>query len=92
MTTEEFVVRAKIAVAECNNTDVRAVDADIIMIDDVHIVWFAYTLGNMKCLCKTALPDEMYYEVTYNKGKDEIYLDVYHKFCNTIVRTLGVLR
>ena len=27
----------------------------------------------------TTVPDELYCEVTYNKEKDEVYLDVYEK-------------
>ncbi len=42
---------------------------------DVFVVWNAYILGNMKALLSTTLPDGMYYEVTYNKAKNEIYLD-----------------
>lgn len=31
------------------------------------------------------LPDGMYYEVTYNKVKDEFYLDAYKKFENRCI-------
>lgn len=34
-------------------------------LDEVYIVWFAFTLGNCKALCSTSLPDGRYYEVTY---------------------------
>lgn len=47
---------------------------------DVYVVWYNYTLGNWKCLLSTTLPDGMYYEVTYNKATNDIYLDAYKKF------------
>ena len=49
---------------------------------DVYVVWKCYILGNAKWLLSTTLPDGMYYEVTYNKSKDEFYLDAYKKFEN----------
>lgn len=49
---------------------------------EVFVVWNAYILGNAKALLSTTLPDGMYYEVTYNKAKNEIYLDAYKKFEN----------
>lgn len=49
---------------------------------DVYIVWSCKTLQNNKALVSTNLPDGMYYEVTYNGDKQEIYLDAYKKFEN----------
>lgn len=43
---------------------------------DIYQVWHCYILGNEK------YPDGMYYEVTYNKAKDEWYFDAYHKVKN----------
>ena len=53
---------------------------------DVFTVWKCYILGNVKYLISTTLPDGMYYEVTYNKDKDEIYLDAYKKFENRLIK------
>lgn len=52
---------------------------------DVYVVWFAYVLGGWKALVSTTLPDQMYYEVTYNKEKKETYLDAYKKFDNICI-------
>ena len=52
---------------------------------DVFVVWQCYILGNAKWLLSTTLPDGMYYEVTYNKAKDEFYLDAYKKFKNICI-------
>lgn len=49
---------------------------------NVYVVWFCKTLQNWKALVSTSLPDGMYYEVTYNGDKKEIYLDAYKKFEN----------
>lgn len=49
---------------------------------NVFIVWNAYILGNIKAMLSTTLSDGMYYEITYNKAKDEIYFDAYKKFEN----------
>lgn len=51
-----------------------------IALDDVYLVWFCKTLQNWKALVSTVLPDDMYYEVTYNGDKKEVYLDAYKKF------------
>lgn len=51
----------------------------------VYVVWQCYILGNAKWLISTTLPDGMYYEVTYNKVKDEFYLDAYKKFENKCI-------
>ena len=53
---------------------------------DVFVVWQCYILGNAKWLLSTSLPDGMYYEVTFNKAKNEFYLDAYKKFENRCIQ------
>ena len=53
--------------------------------DEVYVVWFSKTLQNWKALISTTLPDGMYYEVTFNGDKEEIYLDAYKKFDNVCI-------
>lgn len=48
----------------------------------VFVVWQCYILGYAKWLLSTTLPDGMHYEVTYDKIKNEFYLDAYKKFEN----------
>lgn len=48
----------------------------------VIVVWQCCTLGHMKFLITTDLPDGRYYEVTYNGEKREMYLDVYVRVAN----------
>lgn len=51
-------------------------------VNDVYVVWFAYTLGNWKALCSTPVPDGRYYEVTYNAEKNLGWVDTYVKTHN----------
>ena len=50
--------------------------------DNVYIVWFSKTLQNFKALLSTTVSDGMYYEITYNGDKNELYLDAYKKWEN----------
>lgn len=52
---------------------------------DVFVVWNCKTLQNNKALLSTNLFDGMYYEITYNGDKNEIYFDAYKKFQNICV-------
>lgn len=80
MTNEKFIEMAKTLVAK------YAIDhidkTDNITEFSAFVVWNAYILGNIKALLSTTLHDGMYYEVTYNKEKNEIYFDAYKKFEN----------
>lgn len=50
----------------------------------VFVVWCCKTLQNHKALLSTTISDGMYYEVTYNGDKKELYLDAYKKFENRL--------
>jgi len=51
-------------------------------VNDVYVVWFAYTLGSWKALCSTSLPDGRYYEVTYGADRKKGFVDTYRKTHN----------
>ena len=53
---------------------------------DVFVVWQCKTLQNNKALLSTTLFDGMYYEITYNGDKNEIYFDAYKKFENKCIK------
>ena len=53
---------------------------------EVYVVWSCKTLRNNKALLSTSLPDGMYYEITYNGDKNEIYFDAYKKFENRCIK------
>lgn len=46
------------------------------------IVWFCKTLQNWKALVITNLPDNKYYEVTYDGDNHRTYIDEYEKLNN----------
>lgn len=73
---------AKEIVLNYANKHIDKTDNVQIALDNVYVVWFCKTLQNWKALLSTTLPDGMYYEVTYNGDKKEIYLDAYKKFEN----------
>lgn len=73
---------AKEIVLNYANKRIDKTDNVQITLDDVYVVWFCKTLQNWKALLSTTLPDGMYYEVTYNGDKKEVYLDAYKKFEN----------
>lgn len=55
--------------------------------EDVYIVWSCKTLQNNKALASTTSSDGMYYELTYNGDKDELYLDAYRKLENRCIKS-----
>ena len=54
--------------------------------DDVFIVWSCKTLQNNKALASSTAKDCMYYELTYNGDKDELYVDAYVKKRNFCIK------
>ena len=75
MNEKEFVSLCKKTVAEYANEHLDKTDCKQITADDVFIVWMCKTLQNSKALASTALFDGMYYELTYNGDKKELYFD-----------------
>lgn len=53
---------------------------------NVYVVWSCKILQNNKALLSSDIPDGMYYELTYNGDKNEIYLDAYKKFENKRIK------
>ena len=82
MTNQEFINKAKQLVADYTNDHMDKTDGVHITDADVYVVWLAKTLQNSKALLSTTLSDGMYYELTYNGDKKQIYLDAYKKWEN----------
>lgn len=53
---------------------------------EVFVVWECKTLQNNKALLSTTLFDGMYYELTYNGDKKELYFDAYKKSENKAIK------
>lgn len=85
MNEKEFVSLCKKTVAEYANARLDKADGKQITEEDVFIVWMCKTLQNSKALASTTLFDGMYYELTFNGNKGELYVDAYKKWENFVV-------
>jgi hypothetical protein len=82
MNINNFIPKAKELVADYTNRHLDVTDNVEFNKEDVYVVWYSKTLQNAKALLSTTLPDGMYYEITLNGDKNEIYFDAYKKFEN----------
>lgn len=81
----KFEVICKNLIIDYFNNRVDKTDNKEISIKDVYVVWMCKTLKNSKALLSTNVSDGMYYEITYNGDKDEIYFDAYKKWENILI-------
>ena len=86
MNEKDFLTLCKKLVAEYTNEHVDKTDKVQITEDDVFMVWCCKMLQNNKALLSTTLSDGMYYELTYNGDKNELYLDAYKKWENKCIK------
>lgn len=87
MTNDEFVKLCKKTVVNYFNCRKDSTDKNgDITEDNVFIVWMCKALQNHKALASTTVCDGMYYELTYNGDRDELYLDAYKKWQNVLIR------
>ena len=86
MGNDRFLAICKGIVVDYFNRNVEKTDKKQITKDDVFVVWSCKTLQNNKALLSTTVSDGMYYEITYNGDKKEIYVDAYKKWENFLVK------
>ena len=84
MGNEEFISKCKRLVKEY--VEEHLDKSDTLPEFEVFVVWSCKTLQNNKALLSTTLFDGMYYELTYNGDKKELYFDAYKKFENKCVK------
>ena len=84
MSNEEFIEKCKELVKEYAIEHLDKTDE--ISNFNVFVVWSCKTLQNSKALLSTSLSDGMYYELTMNGDKKEIYFDAYKKFENRCIK------
>lgn len=87
MSERKFVDLCRQTVVKYVNKRLDKSDGKQITEDDVYIVWLAKALKNNKAMASTTLNDGMYYELTYNGEKNELYVDAYKK-CENICITI----
>ena len=78
MDNDKFVELCKDKVVEYTNMfmNLNSISHPVhISTNDVYVVWLNRTLQNNKALLSTIVSDGMYYEVTYNGDKNELYFD-----------------
>ena len=89
MTDVEFIEIVKEQVCQYTNDHLDKTDDVKINTSNVFIVWYAKTLQNWKVLASTTVSDGMYYELTLNGDKSELYFDAYKKFENKCIKLIG---
>lgn len=87
MGNDKFIEICKEQVKDYFNNRVDKTDPNVyITTDDVFVVWVCKTLQNNKALLSTTVSDGMYYELTYNGDKQELYFDAYKKWENRCIK------
>ena len=87
MGNEKFKKLCKTAVVKYVNEHL-ADEREYISREQVYIVWLCKVLQNNKALVSTTVEDGMYYEITYNGDKDELYFDAYKKSENVCLKPM----
>lgn len=88
MDADKFIKTCKLLVANYTSKGLDITDSVTCTVDNVYVVWSSKVLQNNKALLSTNLPDGMYYEITYNGNKNEIYFDAYKKLENVAFDSL----
>ena len=86
MSDNKFITLCKSLIVNYFNSHVEKTDNKQIKESDVFIVWICKTLQNNKALVSTNVSDGMYYEITYNGDKKEVYIDAYKKWDNNCIK------
>lgn len=89
MDNGKFLDICKKEIVKYVNDHLDKTDKKTITEEDVYVVWSCKTLQNNKALLSTTLFDGMYYELTYNGDKNELYLDAYKKWENKCIEVEG---
>lgn len=82
MGSQEYLNICKAKVADYFNKNSDKTDQKHITVNDVYVVWYCKSLQNHKALLSTNVSDGMYYELTYNGDKNQLYMDAYKKWQN----------
>lgn len=86
MDSKKFIEMAVQSVVNYFNEHAEKTDGTTITASDVFVVWSCKTLQNNKALLSTTVSDGMYYEITHNGDKKELYFDAYKKWENKCIK------
>ena len=86
MKNDLFLDLCKKTIVDYFNNRVEITEDKKLTEEEVFIVWSCKTLQNNKALVSTTVSDGMYYELTYNGDKQELYLDAYKKWENKCIK------
>lgn len=76
MDNDKFLKKCREIVVDYFNSQADSTDKNgKITENNVFVVWAVKVLQNNKALVSTTVSDGMYYELTYNGDKKEIYID-----------------
>lgn len=92
MGNDSFLKLCKLLVKDYYNDIVEKTADFKITEDNIYIVWSCKTLQNNKALVSTSVSDGMYYEITYNGDKDEVYFDAYKRWENKAKKVTEFLK
>lgn len=89
MDNDKFIQLCKEKVVDYTNAtmNLSSVNPPVhISTSDVYVVWLNRTLQNNKALLSTTIENGMYYEITYNGDKNEMYFDAYKHVHNKEIK------
>ena len=86
MGDKDFISKCKQIVNDYVMSNLDITDKINLQDFEIFVVWQVKVLQNNKALLSTTIPDGMYYEITYNRNKEEFYLDAYKKFQNKCIQ------
>lgn len=86
MDTDKFIKLCKREIKQYYKENTEITDNFEIKDEDIYVVWCVKALQNSKGLFSTKVIDGMYYEMTYNGDKKELYFDAYKKWKNKAIK------